>query len=341
MAELRALIEAEVGADADLAVLHGIHGSVVPDEIAASIFTWCRVNLAADVVDAWMWRVSVGCVSGVHLDDGRDVVIKVYSSDRSADRIARVLDAQRHAATAGIPAAQPIIGPLPLALGLATAEAALRVGRPADFTREPDRRTAARGWYALSRAFAGREHLVADRTASSAHPTLYPPPHSPAFDFPATTNGAEWIDALARAAREVIDGHAGVLMVVHNDWRADNIRLTDDGTAVAAVFDWDSLAIDQEVHALGTIATMHSVDWSGPADPYFATASECVEFVRAAEDVRGADLTATEWCTAKASILFGWCYTARCEHARAAVGHDDRRFGMRARLRSEGATLLT
>ena len=340
MAPLKALIDAELGVDADLAVLHAIHGSEDADEIAASVELWCRANLAADVASAWLWRVSVGCVSGVRLDDGRDVIIKVYSSDRSAERISRVLDAQRHASAAGIPAALPIAGPHPLALGLATAETALRVGRPAVFTHDSDRRTAAHGWYALSRAFAGCEHLVWNGVEWSAHPTLYPPPHSPAFDFPATTSGAEWIDTLARAARDVIDAHEGTLMVAHNDWRADNIRLTDDGTAVAAVFDWDSLAVDREVNALGTVAAMHSVDWSGPEDPYFATAAECVEFVRAAEDARGTPFTTAEWRAVKASILFGWCYTARCEHARAAVGHDDRRFGMRARLRADGATLL-
>lgn len=153
MAQLKALIDAELGADADLAVLHTIHGSADADEIAASIEVWCRANLAADVVDAWLWRVSVGCVSGVRLDDERNVVIKVYSSDRSAERISRVLDAQRHASAAGIPAALPICGPRPLALGLATAEAALRVGRPAIFSHDLDRRTAAHGWYAVSRAF--------------------------------------------------------------------------------------------------------------------------------------------------------------------------------------------
>jgi Phosphotransferase enzyme family len=339
--QLAGVIGAGLGVDADLAVLRAIHGDVDADEISASVELWCREYLAADVVDAWLWRVSVGCVCGVRVDDGRDVVIKVYSTDRSAERITRVLDAQRHAATAGIPAAAPISGPRPLALGLATAETALLVGRPAVFTHELDRRTAIRGWYALSRAFAGREDLVADGVAWSAHPTLYPPPHSPAFDFPATADGAEWIDALACAARDVIDAHEGALMVVHNDWRADNIRLTDEGTGMAAVFDWDSLTIDREVTALGTVAAMHSVDWSGPQDPYFATAPECVEFIRTAEDVRGMPFTPDEWRTAKASILYGWCYTARCEHARAAVGHDDRRFGMRARLRADGATLLT
>lgn len=175
-----------------------------------------------------------------------------------------------------------------MALGLATAEAALRVGRPAVFIDESDRRTAVHGWYALSRVFAGREHQV--------------------------SNGVAW------SSRDVIAAQEGELIVVHNDWRADNIRLTDDGTAVAAVFDWDSLAVDREVNALGTVAAMHSLDWFGPEDPYFATATECLEFVRAAEKARGAPFTTAEWRSAKASILFGWCYTARCEHARAAVG---------------------
>jgi len=341
VARLETLIESMLGADADLTMLRSIHNTVVSVEIAMSLRVWCQVRLGADVVDAWLWRVSVGCVCGVRLDDGRDVVIKVYSSDRTADRISRVLNAQRHAGMSGIPAASPIAGPYPLAQGLATAEDALRVGRPPVLTEEPDRRTAVHAWYALSDVFAGHSNLVSKGTAWSANPTLCPTPHSPAFDFPATAEGAEWIDKLARAARATINALEGPLRVVHNDWRADNLHVTDDGSTLAAVFDWDSLVIDREIAALGTVAAMHSVDWSGDADPYFATAAECLEFVHVAEEMRNSPFTKAEWRAVKASILFGWCYTARCEHARAVVGHDDRRFGMRSRLRSDGLSLLT
>ena len=110
--------------------------------------------------------------------------------------------------------------------------------------------------------------------------------------------------------------------MAHADWRGDNLRVDASGADLVAVYDCDSLRADREAIALGEVAAMHSVDWSGPGDPYFATADECVEFVAAVERARRAAFTAAEWRALQASIVYGWCYTARCEHARAAVGDD-------------------
>ena len=92
--------------------------------------------------------------------------------------------------------------------------------------------------------------------------------------------------------------------------------------------------------AAGEVAAMHSVDWDQTDGPYFATAQECVDFVRAVEAARESAFTADEWRAAHAAILFGWCYSARCEHARAAVGDDKPQFGMRRRLAADGGVLV-
>ncbi len=339
---LASLVEQEVRRyRAEVTVEQAVFGTADPGELATLVENWCREHLGTVVIDAWLWRASVGCVAGVRLADGRDVVVKVYPPERSARRLAAVLDAQRHAVSAGIPGSVPITGPHRLGLGHATAETSLRSGRRPVLTRDPDRRTAAEGWWRLRCVFDGMEHLVLSQDVQSAETGLYPRPHSPLFDFEATADGAEWIDALACDARAVMDRHVSRPVVVHSDWRADNIRVSADGTALVAVYDWDSLRVEREAVAVGQVAAMHAVDWSGPDDPYFATAAECIEFVRAVEVARGDAFTAQDWTAAKASILFGWCYTARCEHARAMVGADDARFGMRARLTAQGATLLT
>jgi hypothetical protein len=86
-------------------------GRTTSREIASEVERWCAQHLGATVADAWLWRVSVGCVAGLSLEDGRRVVVKAYAPDRSPRHIAAVLDAQRHASSCGLPAAEPIIGP--------------------------------------------------------------------------------------------------------------------------------------------------------------------------------------------------------------------------------------
>nr|MBA2624793.1 hypothetical protein [Acidimicrobiia bacterium] len=63
--------------------------------------------------------VSVGVVLGLHLEDGRNVVVKVHQGRWSQGFLLAVGRAQRAAVTAGLPAPQPLLGPAPLGHGLA------------------------------------------------------------------------------------------------------------------------------------------------------------------------------------------------------------------------------
>jgi hypothetical protein len=258
---------------------------------------WASRELGAVIHHAWMWSVSVSCVAGVVLEGGDRIVIKAYPPDRDVQRLEGVVALQRAANARGLPAPEPIRGPARMGNGLAVAERALDVGRRPQVTDPTDRRTAARGWLSVVELLEDSLTLL-PRTVDEARvvDSLYPRPHSPWFDFEATSRGAEWIDALARASSEAT--------------------------------------------ALGLVAAMHSVDWFDPVGPYFATATECIEFAREVERARAARFSPTSWDAVVASIVFGWCYAARCEHARASVGYNHDQFGMRRRLALEGRMLL-
>ena len=215
------------------------------------------------------------------------------------------------------------------------------VGRSPNLLDEHDRTTAAAGWVQFIDGLRTASHLL----VGEGHPRrvvggLYPTPHSPVFDFEATSAGAEWIDSLATEAVAVITASPAPDVLVHADWRADNIRVSDDGDRLVAIYDWDSVRLDGEAHAIGEVAAMHSIDWSS-GDPYFATGDECVEFVRCVERARTMPFTPVEWQVIRASIVFGWCYTARCEHAWTFVGPDKAQFRMRHRLRTDGPRLIS
>ena len=67
-------------------------------------------------------------------------------------------------------------------------------------------------------------------------------------------------------------------LIVHADWRPDNIRVNDIGDELVAIYDWDSLRVEPEASALGQVAAMYSIDWSLPSGPHFADAADCVAF---------------------------------------------------------------
>lgn len=319
-----------------------VFGTADPKVIVAQIDAWCQRHLADRIISSWLWAVSVGCVAGVTLGDGRSVVVKAHQPDRTEARLRGVMAVQERARVRGVPAPRPLAGPVSLGQGLATAEEARAIGRRPDLLRDPDRATAAAGWSRLAAAVADLTTLLADASgpAASVVGGLYPRPHSPLFDFDATSHGAAWIDDLARAARTITDELRAPAVIVHTDWRGDNLRVDDAGTELVAVFDWESVRVEPEAVALGQVAAMHSIDWSGPADPYFASGGECVAFARCVERARAAPFAADEWAAVQAAIVYGWSYTARCEHARAIVGDDKRTFRMRERLAADGASLL-
>ena len=68
--------------------------------------------------------------------------------------------------------------------------------------------------------------------------------------------------------------------------------------------------------------------------------ADCVAFAVDDENSRSRPFPDQEWLVIRAAIAYGWCYKARCEHARAYVGDDKPQFQMLHRLRVDGKSLL-
>lgn len=317
-----------------------LFGAEDPDAIAANVDAWCDDHLGAGISRYLFFDSSSGSVHGVELTDGRPVVVKGHRAAVDAPFLTAVLGVQTDLAARGFPAPAVLVGPVPVGTGHLTAEAL----RPQHRTQDPHdpavRRLLAAGLAHFVELAA--PHL--DALARHGHPLhdlvdgLYPVPHSSRFDFAATAAGAAWIDDLMRAARaQLATAPPSVNVVAHGDWRAQNVSIR--AGRIEAVYDWDSVAVTDEMGAVAAAAATFGVDWSVPQDRRLSTPREIASFVTEYADGRGRPLSDAERARLAPQLVVHLAYGSRCEHAddpSGPVGPDTQR-GL---LRTLGAPLL-
>ena len=256
------------------------------------------------------YRSSVAAVAGVVLDDGQEVVVRAYRRDVSPRFLDGVVRVQRHLAGRGFRCAVPLGEPVSTR-GL--------IGRLESMRADPGpRRPALSDMAASARGLSQMIGLAAtvDPAGLDAHPMVlpdeqvYPPPHSPLFDFDATAAGAGWIDEIATSARERMTDDRTV--IAHGDWSARNVRL--DGGELLCAYDWESLQQCPESTAVGiAAATWRSLGVTG--EPLAPAAPEIERYVGQYQLARGRPFTSTQRRSAHAAAVYALAYTARCEHA--------------------------
>ena len=299
-----------------------VFGTGDPAEMAAIVDRFCRDELGAETEEGLFYGASSGCVLGVRLRDGGEVVIKAYQQRWQAPYLRAVQSFQAHAVGRGLPCATPLRGPTALVPGRphqAMVESVLADPGLRPFSTAAERRVSAAG---LARLIAVCRELpvapeLADHPLRRLSDGLYGEPHSPLFDFAATAEGAEWIDEIARRAllQREADGRPPV--VAHADWSARNVRL--DERRLLAVYDWDSLALVPESTAVGQAAAT----WSVTADPggtEFPALRDIIAFMADYEGAAGNRLDETQRRAAGAAAAYALAYTARCEHALEVTG---------------------
>ena len=303
-------------------------------QISDATLEFCVEHLGTPVREPLFYAASVGCVIGVELDDGRKVVVKAYQPRWRAGFLRAVADAQRSLERTGFPCPKPIAGPV----RLLSAHALIESHVPDPGQGAPNAAMLAVSARGLAGQIERCRGLVLDGLSphpmDGEHDGLYPTPHSPVFDFEATATGAEWIDELARVAKEGRDRHGGPLVVAHCDWSLRNVRVTEH--ALLAVYDWDSLSRTREVVAVGQAAATWSAIDGSQISPDIR---EVAAFVSNYEAARGGPFSRDERAAIGASALYVLAYTARCEHALdpASVVHHR----ARPRLASDGDLLLS
>ncbi len=208
-----------------------MYGSVEPYAIAQLVDRFCAANLGEPIAAYLFYASSQGGVSGIELTDGQRVVVKAHMPTWTYAVLDTVHRVQRHLADRGFPCPRPILGPTGLGYGYATVEELVDEGEYADAHRPAIRRAMAE---TLARQISSTRDLLDTPELCAAlrsrmpsrrpEDTLWPEPHSPIFDLPATAKGAEWIDRIAAGAREMLARGAGEEIIGHTDWSAQNCR---------------------------------------------------------------------------------------------------------------------
>lgn len=345
-AALAALIRREQAEWADPVVDQATFGDADPVAISAKICAYADRILGAVVDGAGFYRVSVGCVAGVRLDDGRGVVIKVRRDRRSAAFFAACHRVLEHLRSEGFPCPEPLAEPIHSDGVWWTCERLLERGERRDAHDPAVRRTVAGAlaevvrltaslgevpglfgaWFSsLAPAVGSGGVAMGDAeiaTGGSICPPVgarqledrvWPKPHSPLFDFDATKEGAEWIDALAARARAKRHTAAGADVIGHFDWRVEHLRF--EGDRVVASYDWDSLHWERETVMVGAAAHAFTADWQREGVVQVPSLEEMRGFVDDYEDGRGRAFSREERRTIGASLVYSLAYTARCNHA--------------------------
>lgn len=222
-------------------------GTANAAQIVKFVNDFCRVHVGSGIRGYYFYRASIGSTHGIALEDGRDVVIKVRQppetnpdSHFDLESLGAVYKVMSWLADRGYPCPRILLGPTPLARGLATVEEFLDRGSRGDGFEPAYRKIIASGLselIELLRSFSGN---VSRLKPLQPGDSLFPQPHSKLFDFEKTAVGAEWIDDFARRARQ-LEAHDGPPVLGHADWRVEHLQF-DDGKMVAT-YDWDSLGI--------------------------------------------------------------------------------------------------
>jgi hypothetical protein len=267
-------------------------------------------------------------------------VVKGHRPAVGHDYLAAVMDVQAALADSGYPAPRPLVGPVAVGGGHVTAEAMLVRHGGIDGHDPEVRRALAAGlarFVVVSRGHCSQLERVR-HPMSIPKGALYPTPHSPRFDFASTVSGAEWIDALATRARDRLRSlPEGGVVVVHGDWRVENVCVR--AGRLVGVYDWDSVHAASEVSAVASAATTFSVDWQQPDGNRFPRPREISAFVSNYEAARGHSFSAVERDRLAATMVASLAYGARCEHADSgrAPPDDDSQRGL---LTTLGVELL-
>lgn len=311
MSELAALIDHVLSNDGDL-LERNIFGSGDPTAIANQLEDFLHDVFGA-VPHALFYRHSVGVVIGARLGQ-RDVVVKVHAWNASIERLTAIQRVQREFAGRGIPAPRPLVEPSKLGAGIATVEDFL----PGDVANGHDPAILTslavelNRFITLGRHVTNVEGLVGPALLSVAPSTLWPTPHSPRFNFEATSDGAAWIDLLAWSARRRLESLEGEPVIGYLDWRVGNLGF--DGSTLTAIYDWDSIGLATESFIVGSAAATFSSDWSQPGGS-LPSLGEMRAFVSAYEAQRGAHFSEEERHDVDAANLLLVAYGARCQHS--------------------------
>ncbi|MCQ6561551.1 hypothetical protein [Paenibacillus mendelii] len=307
---------------ADRLLAGDILGTADPRNIAAAIDEFCSRRLNSAVKQCLYAGFSVGASFGLELADSRQVFMKIHKltgpetiTANSHQSLTASSTVQKHLAESGFPCPEVLIMPEEFGAGIVTVDAYATPGEQQDAHDPLIRRAMAETLAELiERARPYRSLPGLNPGTFCASRTLYPIPHNALFDFDKAYKDSDWIDAIARSAKDEIEANRSNhnLVLGHVDWSAKHFRF--ENGKVVMIYDWDSLKLEDELHLLGLAAATFPTNWDIPV-VITPSQEESAWFVREYEAARGIPFKAQELAAISAAATYVMSYTARCELA--------------------------
>lgn len=214
---LRGEIEKSFAAPWHAAVERNVFGELSAKQIVEALDDACAAAFGAGLKDGFLYRVSVGCVVGCRLVDGREVILKAYQRRWTPEFLLAVKRVQSHLHDNGFPCPAPIGEPLRVAGAVVLAEHVLSSTRGS--RRRPKKRCRCLPpdslglWSSARTSTSQRSHVI-----PSVHPTrASSPSRTVPSSIDATRVGAEWIDEIGRHAKAIRDEDQSDPVVAHTD----------------------------------------------------------------------------------------------------------------------------
>ena len=167
-----------------------IFGTGSAGRIAEIVDAFCREHLGSRLAGYLFCTTSVGSTHGVHLEDGREVVIKARPPQAAnphmkhdRESLESVFSVTQWLHARAYPCPRPVLGPTRLAKGLATVEEYFVRGERGDASQPGCRKTIAA---ALAELIALLRRCEIDVNALRPFPlgdALYPQPHGRIFNL--------------------------------------------------------------------------------------------------------------------------------------------------------------
>jgi hypothetical protein len=279
----------------------------VPDVPRAALDAWCQRWLGSGVEEVLFTTGHLSRVTGMHLGDGREVVVKVRPA---AERLLGCTDVHQALWRAGFPCPQPLVGPLPLGAYAANAESLMANGDllgPADGAVE---------CYAeLLAQFIRLAPNPSSTWSLTPNPAwvdwdhecdgVWPMPDDRDDDLNAHPEPA-WLDEVGRRVRDRLRRTRGEPVVIgHGDWEGQNIRW--HGKQAWAVHDWDSVMTGPEPVVVGLAAAV----WPCGPESRAASIDESEAFIEAYQRAAGRRWTVDEVEASWAAGLWVYAFNTK------------------------------
>jgi hypothetical protein len=270
---------------------------------------WCREELGAAPAERLMAASLMSEVTGLRLEDGREVVVKRRPDPTG--RVATCLAVQEAVAAVGLPCSRPLTG-AKMAAGFAVHAEEWRPGGEIDSGTDVEAaERSARLYAAVTRVTSRLEFpppLPNPEWVRWDHdgPGHWPPnelhDHRPAAD--SLPND---LVAIAGRARKRLVASKLPHVLGHADWEAQNLRW--NGSEPHVVHDWDSVAWLPEAALAGAAAGA----FASNETPTLAPLASSEAFLDAYQDERGAAFTRDELEIAWAASLWTALHNGRAE----------------------------